>query len=78
MNGEIIVAIIGLVGAIIVALISYAGTKAGAKKANAESNALFAYRLDKLEEKMDRHNQFMERFQVVEAFVDDLRKERKK
>lgn len=78
MSGEVTVAVIGFLGAVIVALISYAGNRAGAKKANAESNALFAYRLDQLEAKMDRHNQFMERFQVVEAFVNDLRKEQGK
>lgn len=77
MSGEIIVAIIGFLGAVVVALISYAGNKAGAKKANAESMALFSYRLNQLETKMDKHNNLMERFARLESVVDDLRNERK-
>lgn len=74
MNTEIVVSIIGLVGMVVVALISYAGNKAGAKKANSEATALFAYRLDQLEKKMDKHNNLIERMTRVEQRVSDLEK----
>lgn len=37
------------------------GTLAGAYLANRKSSALIAYRLDKLEEKVDKHNSVIER-----------------
>lgn len=69
MQTEVIVSIISLVGMVVVALVGYAG----ARTANNESKALFAYRLDQLEEKMDRHNNLVERITRVEAEVKSLR-----
>lgn len=46
---------------IIVGILSLIGTLAGAYLANRKSSALIAYRLDKLEEKVDKHNSVIER-----------------
>lgn len=46
---------------IIVALLSLAGTLAGAYLANKKSTALIAYRLEQLEEKVNKHNNVIER-----------------
>ena len=46
---------------IIIAVLSMVGTLAGADLANRKSSALIAYRLDKLEEKVDKHNSVIER-----------------
>lgn len=46
---------------IIVAILSLAGTLIGAYLANRKSTALIAYRLEKLEEKVNKHNQVIER-----------------
>lgn len=46
---------------IIIAVLSMVGTLAGAYLANRKSAALIAYRLDKLEEKVDKHNSVIER-----------------
>ena len=46
---------------IIIAVLSMVGTLAGAYLANRISSALIAYRLDKLEEKVDKHNSVIER-----------------
>lgn len=46
---------------IIVALLSLAGTLIGSYWANRKSTALIAYRLEQLEEKVNKHNQVVER-----------------
>ena len=46
---------------IVVALLSLAGTLAGAYLANKKSTALIAYRLEQLEEKVNKHNNVIER-----------------
>ena len=46
---------------VIVALLSLAGTLAGAYLANRKSTALIAYRLEQLEEKVNKHNRVIER-----------------
>ena len=46
---------------IFVALLSLAGTLAGAYLANRKSTALIAYRLEQLEEKVNKHNNVIER-----------------
>lgn len=51
---------------IIVALLSLAGTLAGAFLANRKSTALIAYRLEQLEEKVNKHNQVIERTYELE------------
>lgn len=51
---------------IIVAVLSLLGTCAGAYFANRKSSALIAYRLEKLEEKVDKHNKVIERTYKLE------------
>ena len=46
---------------VLVALLSLGGTLAGAYLANRRSTALIAYRLEQLEEKVNKHNQVIER-----------------
>lgn len=50
-----------MVSTIIVACLSLLGTLGGAYLANRKSTALIAYRLEKLEEKVNRHNSVIER-----------------
>ena len=47
--------------AVIVALLSLIGTLAGSYFASRKSTALIAYRLEQLEEKVNKHNQVVER-----------------
>lgn len=75
---------------IIVALLAFAGTATGAYFANRKSVALIAYRLEQLEQKVQAHNNLVERmykveeqsslheekFKVVNHRIDDLEKER--
>ena len=52
---------------VIVAALSLAGTLAGAYLANRKSTALIAYRLEALEDKVNKHNQLVERVYRLEA-----------
>ena len=67
--GEIIVAVLALIGSVI-----------GSALANNTTQALIGYRLDELEKKVERHNQVVERTVVLErdmktAFnrIDEIR-----
>ncbi len=51
---------------IIVAILSLVGTLAGAYIANRKSTALVVYRLEQLEEKVNKHNQVIERTYELE------------
>ena len=55
---------------IIVALVSLIGTVAGAYLANRRTAALLAYRLEQLEEKVDKHNCVIERTYELEKRAD--------
>ncbi len=46
---------------VIVAILSLFGTMAGTYFANRKASALIAYRLEQLEEKVEKHNQVVER-----------------
>lgn len=46
---------------VFVAILSLVGTLAGAYLANKKSTALIAYRLEQLEEKVNKHNNVIER-----------------
>lgn len=46
---------------VVVALLSLLGTLAGSYFASRKSTALIAYRLEQLEEKVNKHNQVIER-----------------
>lgn len=54
---------------IIVALISFAGTALGTFGGIMASTQLIKYRLEKLEQKVDKHNHFAERMPVVEEKI---------
>lgn len=68
---------------VIVAALSLVGTLCGSYFANSKTTALLSYRMQSLEEKVNKHNQVVERMAVAEnslkaAFraIDEL-KERK-
>ena len=54
---------------LLVALLSLAGTLAGAYFANRKSAALVAYRLEQLENKVNKHNNLIERTYALEESV---------
>lgn len=59
---------------VIVAILSLVGTLAGAYLANKKSTALIAYRLEQLEEKVEKHNNLVSRMYAVEkheAIIDE-------
>ena len=55
--------------AIIVGVLSLCGTLGGAYLANKKSSALIAYRLEQLEEKVNKHNGVIERTYAIEQRV---------
>ena len=63
-------ALISLAGTVTVAVLSYLGTLRGARQAQREATALIAYRLQQLEDKVNRHNSLVERTFRLEARVD--------
>lgn len=54
---------------ILVAVLSLCGTLTGAYFANRKSSALIAYRLEQLEEKVNKHNNVIERTYALEERV---------
>lgn len=56
----------------IVALVSMAGTLIGSFGGIITSSKLTNYRIEKLEEKVDKHNSFAERMPVVEERIKEL------
>lgn len=59
---------------VIVALIAFAGTALGSLGGVFASARLTAFRLKRLEDKVDAHNGLVERMAVVEQRVDTLEK----
>jgi hypothetical protein len=55
---------------IIVAIIALVGTLCGSYFSNRKSSALIAYRLEKLEEKVNKHNSVIERTYLLEKRVE--------
>ena len=55
---------------IIVAILSLCGTLVGAYMANRKSSALIEYRLKQLEEKVNKHNNVIERTYALEKRVE--------
>ena len=51
---------------IVIALLALAGTLGGAYLANRRSSALIAYRIQQLEQKVDKHNSVVERTYALE------------
>lgn len=54
------------IGEIIIAAFALVGTLGGAYLANRKSSALIAYRLEQLEQKVNKHNQVIERTYALE------------
>ena len=54
---------------IIVAILSLIGTLAGAYIANRKTSALVVYRLEQLEEKVNKHNNVIERTYALEKRI---------
>ena len=71
MNEAALAATISVIGSIIVALISYAANRKGAKEASESNAKLIAYRLEQLEKKQDRHNGVIERMIHLEGRVTE-------
>lgn len=67
-----------LIGTIAVALISFAGTGLGVYFSNRRSSALFAYRLERLEEEVRKHNEVKERTANLEKDVAVIKEDIKK
>ncbi len=65
-------AMISVIGSVIVALISYAANRKGAKEASESNAKLIAYRLEQLEKKQDRHNGVIERMIHLEGRVTEV------
>lgn len=57
---------------VIVALVSMTGTLIGSFAGILTSSRLTSFRLEKLEEKVDKHNSFAERIPVVEEKIKDM------
>ena len=78
------------ISAIIVAVLALIGTLAGAYLSNSKTKALLAYRLKQLEERVNKHNNLIERtyrieeeqgiikekIKVANHRIDDLEKDR--
>ncbi len=63
-----------ILGEILVGALALVGTLGGAYMANRKSAALLAYRMEQLEEKVNKHNQVIERtfkLEEHEAVVDE-------
>lgn len=69
---------------IIVAGLAFAGTVLGSYFANNKTTALVTYRMEQLEEKVNKHNNLIERMTIVEGSlntawkrIDEIREELK-
>lgn len=72
MNEAALAATISVIGSVIVALISYAANRKGAKEASETNAKLIAYRLEQLEKKQDKHNSVIERMIHLEGRVTEV------
>lgn len=57
---------------VLIALLGFLGTLCGAYFANKKSTALVVYRLEQLEEKVNKHNQVIERTYELEKHSEVL------
>lgn len=67
-----------IIATVIVALISFAGTGLGVYFSNRKSSALFAYRLERLEEEVRKHNEVKTRTANLEKDVAVIKEDIKK
>ena len=82
MSEGVIIALISFAGSVAVAIISYVANRAGARDASEANAKLLDYRLSKLEEKVNKHNNLVERMALSEQDrktiwhrIDELQKE---
>jgi hypothetical protein len=61
---------------VLVAIIAFAGTAVGSVGGVLASSRLTNFRLQKLEEKVDKHNHLVERMTRLETIVEDLKEEK--
>ncbi len=61
-----------LIAEIIVALLAMIGTVSGNVLASRKTTALISYRIDKLEEKVNKHNNLIERMYECEKKIEVL------
>lgn len=61
-----------MTSAIIVALISLVGTLAGSLGGIMVSSKLTNYRIEQLEKKVDKHNNFAERIPLINGRMDEI------
>ncbi|MCC8038612.1 MAG: hypothetical protein LIP02_10875, partial [Bacteroidales bacterium] len=59
---------------IIIAVLAFAGTMGGAAISNRSTRKVMEYRIKVLEEKVDKHNQLIERTAALEGKVNALEK----
>lgn len=59
---------------IIIAVLAFAGTMGGAAISNHSTRKIMEYRIKVLEEKVDKHNQLIERMAALESKVSVLEK----
>lgn len=57
---------------IIVAIISFVGTLIGSLAAQSKTTALVIYRLEQLENKVNKHNEVIERTYELEAALNEI------
>ena len=74
METTVIIALVSAVGTIIGAIISANVALDVADKQHDKTMALVEYRMQELEQKVDKHNNVIERLYVVESKVDMLSK----
>ena len=72
MSDTVIVAMISLVSSIVVAMVSYRANRKGAEDASRENAQLIAYRLQQLEEKVNKHNSMVERMYKAESTLTEV------
>ena len=74
MDTTVVIALVSALGTIIGAVISANVALAVADKQHDKTMALVEYRMQELEQKVDKHNNVIERLYVVESKVDMLSK----
>lgn len=72
MDSNVIVSLISLVGTVVVAFISYAANRKGAREASESNAKLIAYRLEELEKKVNKHNNLVERTYKLEGEMTEV------
>lgn len=61
-----------IIGEVVVAILALIGSVIGSALANNKTQALIGYRIDELEKKVDKHNQMIERTYKLEGRMDEV------